>query len=248
MLVIHAEAHLTSHFWIPTFWKTAPTLWYYQCNPKYRLNWRHGEGAAPHTGNTNSLLLTCPHASNFKSFLYALPAGHSETQRSDPGFKAFAVQRYMVLSLAMHPWLQEKKASMKAWNAQEHSSSQPAAGQRVGRCQNSSPARHHPLSTSPMSSQPQRRRLCQGTPSIPPATSPCSTHSRLGTHTRRAPRGKRLPRSPGLGLTASWPCGREGGVSAPPPSLPSVSEAVSRKRDKAAIIIRGFETGRDGGG
>lgn len=107
---MHAEAPLTSHFWIPTFWKTAPTLWYYQCNPKYGLNWRHGQGAAPHTGNTNSLLLTCPHASNFKSFLYALPAGHSETQRSDPGFKAFVVQRYMVLSLTMHPWLQEKKS------------------------------------------------------------------------------------------------------------------------------------------
>lgn len=117
-----------------------------------------------HTGNTNTLLLTCPHASNFKSFLYALPAGHSETQRSDPGFKAFIVQCYMVLSQVMHQCFRgKKKALVKASNAQEHSTSQPTAAQRVGQCWNSHPTHHHLLPISPMSSKLQRSRSCKNT-------------------------------------------------------------------------------------
>lgn len=58
---------------------------------------------------------------------------------------------------------EKKKALVKASNAQEHSTSQPTAAQRVGQCWNSHPTHHHLLPISPMSSKLQRSRSCKNT-------------------------------------------------------------------------------------
>ena len=170
-----------------------------------------------HTGNTSSLLLTCPHASNFKSFLYALSAGHSEAQRSDPGFKAFVVQRYMVLSLAMHSCFRGGGGSIsegikytRALYFSTHSS--PKGRTMPKQPPHTSPPTFH--FTDEL--QTAKTEVMQRHPLSSPCHETLQHHSGLGTHT--APRGERLPRLPGLGLTTSMRSGRGClGPSAPSP-------------------------------